>query len=289
MWNQIKNIFKSVKNLFENNNEFKSFQNELEVLLISQDVNIKTAQKLVNSLSPSLSSDEIIEELKGAIAKILLPCEKKFKSPNVPLATILFCGVNGGGKTTTIAKMAHYLAKNNKVGMVAADTFRAAAIEQLVAWGNKLSVPVFTGTLNSDPASIIFQSIDWAQEQKLNMLLIDTAGRLQNKKNLMEELSKIKRVIQKQIPNGPHETILVLDGTTGSNILSQTEIFNSVTPLTGIVMTKLDGTARGGGLISLAAQFKLPIYFLGTGEKVNDLEPFSAEKFSSDLLDNSSL
>jgi fused signal recognition particle receptor len=286
VWKKVTNLFKSVKNIFEKNEEFATFQKELEALLISHDVNIKTAQQLVQGLSKSNDSGVVLNYLKQELIKILSPCEKQLVLPNIPLSIVLVCGVNGGGKTTTLAKMAQRLIQSNKkIGFVAADTFRAAAIEQLQVWGKRLNVPVYAGPLNSDPASITYQAIDWAKPLGLDLLLIDTAGRLQNKKNLMDELSKIRRVIQKQIPDVPHETILILDGTTGSNVITQTQPFHDIVPLTGIIMTKLDGTAKGGGLISLAALFKLPIYFLGTGEKETDLVPFSAEAFIDRFLD----
>ncbi|MDO8333394.1 MAG: signal recognition particle-docking protein FtsY [Nitrosomonas sp.] len=284
VWKKVTNLFKSVKNIFEKNEEFAVCQKELEALLISHDVNIKTAAQLVKDFPKSNDSDVVLGYLKQELITILSPCEKQFVLPDAPLAIALVCGVNGGGKTTTIAKLARYLRQDKKkIGFVAADTFRAAAIEQLQVWGKRLDVPVYAGPLNSDPASIIYQAIDWAKHLGLELLLVDTAGRLQNKKDLMDELAKIRRVIHKQIPDAPHETILVLDGTTGGNVITQTETFNSVTPLTGIIMTKLDGTAKGGGLVSLAALFKLPIYFLGIGEKETDLVPFSAEVFVDSL------
>lgn len=283
VWKKVTNLFKSVKNIFEKNEEFVVYQKELEALLLSHDVNIKTAEQLVKALPKSNDADVVLASLKQELITILSLSEKKFVMPDVPLAIVLVCGVNGGGKTTTIAKLAKHLMQGKKIGFVAADTFRAAAIEQLQVWGKRLNVPVYAGPLNSDPASIIYQAIDWAKPLALDLLLIDTAGRLQNKKNLMDELSKVRRVIQKQIPDAPHETILVLDGTTGSNVISQTETFHDIAPLTGIIMTKLDGTAKGGGLVSLAALFKLPIYFLGTGEKETDLEPFDAEEFVEKL------
>lgn len=285
VWKKVTNLFKSVKNIFEKNEEFVTCKKELEALLISHDVNIKTAQQLIKELPKSNDSDVVLDYLKQEIIKILMPCEKEFVLPAISLSIVLVCGVNGGGKTTTIAKLARYLNQGKKkIGFVAADTFRAAAIEQLQVWGKRLDMPVYAGPLNSDPASIVYQAIDWAKNLGLDVLLVDTAGRLQNKKDLMDELAKIRRVIQKQILDAPHETILVLDGTTGGNIVMQMETFNSVTPLTGIIMTKLDGTAKGGGLVSLAALFKLPIYFLGTGEKETDLEVLSAKIFADKMM-----
>jgi fused signal recognition particle receptor len=283
VWQKVTNLFKSVKNIFEKSEESAVCKKELEALLVSHDVNIKTAQQLIKELPKSNDADAVLAHLKRELVTILSSCEKQFTLPDVPLSIVLVCGVNGGGKTTTIAKLAQYLV-GKRIGFVAADTFRAAAIEQLQVWGERLSVPVYAGSLNSDPASIVYQAIDWVKPLGLDVLIVDTAGRLQNKKNLMDELSKIRRVIQKQIPDAPHETILVLDGTTGSNVIVQAQTFNDITPLTGIIMTKLDGTAKGGGLVSLAALFKLPIYFLGTGEKEKDLEPFSAEAFVDRVL-----
>jgi len=285
VWNKATNLFKNVRNIFEKNEEFVFCVKELEALLISQDVNIKTAQQLVKNLPKSKDPIVVLDHLKKELLSILVPCEKKFVLPDVPLAIVLVCGVNGGGKTTTLAKLSKYLTKDGKkIGLVAADTFRAAAIDQVEVWGKWLDVPVYSGQVNGDPASIIYQSVDWAKPLGLDVLLVDTAGRLQNKKNLMDELAKIKRVIQKQIPEAPHETILVLDGTTGANIIAQTKIFHDITPLTGIIMTKLDGTAKGGGLVSLASLFKLPIYFLGTGEKETDLDVFSSQVFVEKLF-----
>lgn len=285
VWKKVTNLFKSVKSIFEKNEEFAICQTELEALLISQDVNIKTARQLVQELPKSHDVNSALNHLRQEVIKILSPCVKQLVLSDVPLAIVLVCGVNGGGKTTTIAKLAQCLRQDNKkIGFVAADTFRAAAIEQLQIWGKRLNMPVYAGSLNSDPASIVYQSIDWAKSLNLDILLIDTAGRLQNKKDLMDELAKIRRVIQKRMPEAPHETILVLDGTTGSNVITQTQTFHEITPLTGIIMTKLDGTAKGGGLVSLAALFKLPIYFLGTGEKETDLIPFSAEEFTHQMV-----
>ena len=290
VWKKVTNLFKNVKNIFEKNEEFIICLKELEALLISQDVNIKTAQLLIQKLPKSKDSEIILGHLKEELISILSCCEKNFVLPDVPLTVVLVCGVNGGGKTTTIAKLAKYIGQDNKkIGVVAADTFRAAAIEQLEIWGKRLNIPVYAGSINGDPASVAYQAIDWAKSLGLDVLLIDTAGRLQNKKNLMDELAKMKRVIQKQIPDAPHETILVLDGTTGTNVIRQTETFHDITPLTGIIMTKLDGTAKGGGLVSLASLFKLPIYFLGIGEKETDLVTFSAKTFVEKLFSETAL
>lgn len=282
MWQKVSGFFSGVKNIFGKNQDMKTAQKELETLLITQDVHIKTAQKLLQALGKTAIND-ISDQLQASILNILKPCEKRFILPDVPLAIILVCGVNGSGKTTSIAKLCRYLNQSD-VGIVAADTFRAAATEQLVFWAEKLGVPVFKGPLNSDPASIVFQSITWAHEQNLKVLIIDTAGRLQNKQGLMDELGKIYRVIQKQIPNAPHETLLVLDGTTGNNTILQAQMFNDICPITGLIMTKLDGTAKGGALISIADLLKLPIYFLGTGEQDQDLIPFNAEEFIEKLV-----
>jgi len=202
---------------------------------------------------------------------------KKKKKLNI----ILISGVNGVGKTTTIGKISKILKSNkNKVMMAASDTFRAAAIEQLESWANKINVSIVKSTQGSDPASVAYKAIEEANKNNFNQVLIDTAGRLQNKKNLMEEYKKIANVTKKIDPDAPHDVILVLDATSGQNIINQVEEFNKIIPITGIIMTKLDGTAKGGILLAVAKKYKLPIIALGLGEKEDDLQIFSAEKFA---------
>jgi len=203
------------------------------------------------------------------------------------LTIILFVGVNGVGKTTTIGKLAYRLKQEGKkVILAAGDTFRAGAIEQLEVWGQRVGVDVIKQQSGSDPAAVIFDAIQAAKSRKMDVLLCDTAGRLQNKANLMEELNKIYRVIQREIPEGPHEVLLVLDSTTGQNAMSQAKLFGEKTGVTGLVLTKLDGTARGGIAIAIRQELNVPVKFVGLGEKIDDLEPFDAEQFVHAIFSN---
>ena len=206
---------------------------------------------------------------------------KSFFEKKEKLNATLISGVNGVGKTTTIGKIGKIFKTNgNKVMFAASDTFRAAAIEQLENWANKVDVQIVKSSQGADPASVAFKAVDEAIKNNFNQVLIDTAGRLQNKKNLMEEYKKIANVTKKIDPNAPHNVILVLDATSGQNVLNQVEEFNKIIPITGIVMTKLDGTAKGGILLALAKKYEIPIIALGLGEKVDDLQLFEAEKFA---------
>ena len=215
------------------------------------------------------------------------PLEKKeFFNKKNNLNVILVSGVNGSGKTTTIGKIGKlFKESNNKVVFSASDTFRAAAIEQLENWANKINVDLIKSNAGSDPASVAYKAMEHAKKNSFDQLIIDTAGRLQNKKNLMDEYKKIASVIKKIDSNAPHEIILVLDATSGQNIISQVEEFNKIIPLTGLIMTKLDGTAKGGILIALSKKYKLPIIGLGLGEKEDDLQIFEAEKFANAFID----
>ena len=207
--------------------------------------------------------------------------KKDFFKNNNNLNVILVAGVNGSGKTTTIGKIAKiFKENNNKVVLSASDTFRAAAIEQLENWANKIGVDLVKSNQGSDPASVAYKAMSFAKENNFNQLIIDTAGRLQNKKNLMEEYKKIANVVKKIDDNAPNEVILVLDATSGQNILSQVDEFNKMIPITGLVMTKLDGTAKGGILLALSKKYKIPIIGLGLGEKEEDLQMFDVEKFA---------
>ena len=207
--------------------------------------------------------------------------KKDFFKNNNNLNVILVAGVNGSGKTTTIGKIAKiFKENNNKVVLSASDTFRAAAIEQLENWANKIGVDLVKSNQGSDPASVAYKAMSFAKENNFNQLIIDTAGRLQNKKNLMEEYKKIAKVVKKIDNNAPNEVILVLDATSGQNILSQVDEFNKIIPITGLVMTKLDGTAKGGILLALSKKYKIPIIGLGLGEKEDDLQIFDVEKFA---------
>ena len=262
--------------------------NKIEEFLISSDVGIDAASEIRNILSQEKidpSSDligEINKVLKRYIVSTMGNFEKKdFFKNNNNLNVILVAGVNGSGKTTTIGKIAKiFKENNNKVVLSASDTFRAAAIEQLENWANKIGVDLVKSNQGSDPASFAYKAMSFAKENNFNQIIIDTAGRLQNKKNLMEEYKKIANVVKKIDDNAPNEVILVLDATSGQNILSQVDEFNKIIPITGLVMTKLDGTAKGGILLALSKKYKIPIIGLGLGEKEDDLQIFDVEKFA---------
>ena len=262
--------------------------NKIEEFLISSDVGIDAASEIRNILAQEKidpSSDligEINKVLKRYIVSTMGNFEKKdFFKNNNNLNVILVAGVNGSGKTTTIGKIAKiFKENNNKVVLSASDTFRAAAIEQLENWANKIGVDLIKSNQGSDPASVAYKAMSFAKENNFNQLIIDTAGRLQNKKNLMEEYKKIANVVKKIDDNAPNEVILVLDATSGQNILSQVDEFNKIIPITGLVMTKLDGTAKGGILLALSKKYKIPIIGLGLGEKEDDLQIFDVEKFA---------
>lgn len=258
----------------------------LEELLIQSDMGVETALRVTANIAEGrmgrkLSVPELKDLLAGEITRIMEPVARPMplyaKTPQV----VLVVGVNGSGKTTTIGKLAsQFRAAGKSVVIAAGDTFRAAAVEQLQIWGDRAGVPVMTAPQGTDPASLAYDAMAKAQADGADLLLIDTAGRLQNRQDLMEELSKIVRVIRKKDPDAPHNTLLVLDATTGQNALSQVEIFRNIADVSGLVMTKLDGTARGGILVALAAKFGLPVHFIGVGEGVEDLEPFAARDFA---------
>ena len=262
--------------------------NEIEEFLISSDVGLDAASEIRNILAqekidPNLDIvNEINKILKKYIISSMQPFEKKdFFNKKNSLNVILVAGVNGSGKTTTIGKISKILKKNeNKIVLSACDTFRAAAIEQLENWANRTQVDLIKSNAGSDPASVAYKAIEHAKKNNFDQLIIDTAGRLQNKKNLMEEYKKIANVIKKIDHTAPHEVILVLDATSGQNIINQVEEFNKIIPLSGLIMTKLDGTAKGGILLALTKKYKLPIIGLGLGEKEDDLQLFEAEKFA---------
>ncbi len=266
--------------------------NEIEEFLISSDVGIDSASDIREIISqkkidPNLNTiDEVKNILKEYIISLMRPLEKNdFFDKKNDLNVILISGVNGVGKTTTIGKIGKKFLKNeNKVLFSACDTFRAAAIEQLEQWSIKIGTDIIKSSAGSDPASVAYKAIEHSKANNINTLLIDTAGRLQNKKNLMDEYKKIGNVLKKYDQNAPHEVILVLDATSGQNIINQVEEFNKIISLTGIIMTKLDGTAKGGILIALSKKYKLPIIGLGLGEKVDDFEIFNAEKFADAFI-----
>jgi len=262
----------------------------LEELLIASDMGVDTALRVTANLAEGrmgrrLSVPEIKALLAAEIARIMEPVARPMplyaKRPQV----VLVVGVNGSGKTTTIGKLAaQFRAAGKTVVIAAGDTFRAAAVEQLKVWGERAGVPVLTAPEGSDPASLAFDAMTKAQEDGADLLMIDTAGRLQNRADLMEELAKIVRVIRKKDPDAPHNTLLVLDATTGQNALSQVEIFSKIADVSGLVMTKLDGTAKGGVLVALADKFGLPIHAIGVGEQIDDLAPFDPEEFARALV-----
>ena len=265
---------------------------EIEEFLISSDVGIEASSKIKSIISqrkidPSLNPiSEINSILKQFIISLMKPLEKKdFFNKKEFNEIILISGVNGAGKTTTIGKIGKiFQANSNKVIFAACDTFRAAAIEQLEEWSKKIDVEIIKSTAGSDPASVAYKATDYAKIKNINKVLIDTAGRLQNKKNLMDEYKKIANVTKKIISDAPHEVILVLDATSGQNVINQVEEFNKIIPITGLIMTKLDGTAKGGILIAIAQKYKLPIIAIGLGEKVDDLQIFDSEKFAEAFL-----
>ncbi|MBL4725252.1 MAG: signal recognition particle-docking protein FtsY, partial [Rhizobiaceae bacterium] len=263
---------------------------DLEDILIQADLGVETAMKITETLSAErygkdVTDEEVRQIMAREIQKVLepvaLPLELNLDhKPHV----ILVVGVNGSGKTTTIGKLAQKLADSGHSTLLGAgDTFRAAAIEQLKVWGERTNSPVVSHELGSDAASLVFDAYKQAKEQGHDVLMLDTAGRLQNRTELMAELEKIVRVLKKQDETAPHTVLLTLDATTGQNALNQVEIFQKVAGVNGLVMTKLDGTARGGILVSISAKFKLPVHFLGVGEQVEDLEPFEAEQFARSI------
>jgi fused signal recognition particle receptor len=271
----------------------EEFFEELEDTLIQADVGVQTVLDLVEELRTEAKRQNILEsrELKPLINEKFVQMLHKSEADselNVQeegLTVILFVGVNGVGKTTTIGKMAHlFKEEGKKVILAAGDTFRAGAIEQLDIWGERAGVEVIKNQAGSDPAAVMFDAIQAAKSRGADVLLCDTAGRLQNKKNLMAELNKVYRVIGREIPGAPHETLLVLDATTGQNAMSQAKTFGESTDLSGIVLTKLDGTAKGGIVIAIRNELNIPVKFVGLGEKMDDLQPFDAEEFVDALF-----
>jgi len=263
---------------------------QLEELLISTDMGVDTALRVTANMADGrmgkkLSAREIKQLMAAEIARIMDPVARPMpiyaKKPQV----VLVVGVNGSGKTTTIGKLAsQFKAAGKSVVIAAGDTFRAAAVEQLQVWGDRAGVPVLTAAEGSDPASLAFDAMEQAHRDGADLLMIDTAGRLQNRADLMEELSKIVRVIRKKDPEAPHNTLLVLDATTGQNALQQVKVFQELADVSGLVMTKLDGTAKGGVLVALADKFGLPIHAIGVGEQIDDLAPFDPEDFANALV-----
>ena len=266
---------------------------ELESLLVMADVGVETSQRIVADLEKALARKELKDVealrrgLKRAIVSILQPVERRLEivpPANGPFV-ILMVGVNGAGKTTTIGKLARrFLDDGHTVMLAAGDTFRAAAVEQLEAWGERNNVPVISQQAGADPAAVVFDAWDAARARGIDILLADTAGRLQNQKGLMDELSKIRRVIARRDEAAPHEIMLVIDASQGQNALVQAEKFHEALGLTGITVTKLDGSAKGGILLAIADRLGVPVRFIGIGEAAEDMQPFSAEAFADALL-----
>lgn len=281
------------------NNVFKNFRKvdeelleELEEALILSDVGFETTNKIIEKLRDKIKLNKIedSEEVKKALCEIISDILKQNES-GLQLETkpsvILVIGVNGAGKTTSIGKMsANFKAEGKKVLVAAADTFRAAAIEQLEVWTERAGVDLLKKPEGSDPASVAFDACKKAKEEDYDIVIIDTAGRLHTKKNLMDELGKIERTIKKELPDASEEILIVLDGTSGQNAMIQAKEFSDVTTITGIVLTKLDGTAKGGVVISICSELNVPVKYIGVGEKIDDLQVFNAEDFAKALLDN---
>ena len=262
----------------------------LEELLIQADMGVDTAVRVTANIAESrygkkISTPELRQALADEVARIMAPVARPLPLYPQKPQVVLVVGVNGSGKTTTIGKLAsQFKAAGKTVVIAAGDTFRAAAVDQLRIWGDRAGVPVLTAPEGSDPASLAFDALTKAQEDGADLLMIDTAGRLQNRADLMEELAKIVRVIRKKDPTAPHNTLLVLDATTGQNAIAQVEIFRKIADVSGLVMTKLDGTAKGGVLVALADKFGLPIHAIGVGEQIDDLSPFDPEDFARALV-----
>ena len=269
----------------------ESMLDELEDFLIQSDVGVESAkelrEKFANTkVNPKTSINDIYKVFSNYVSEILKPLEKNLENieENKP-SVILIAGVNGVGKTTTIGKLGKILGQNNKkIIFGAADTFRAAAVDQLEVWAKKINADIIKSDEGADPASVAYKALDYGKKNNFDYLLIDTAGRLQNKKNLMDEFKKITTVVKKIDATSPHETFLILDATTGQSAINQVEEFKKITPITGIIMTKLDGTAKGGILLAIGKKFKLPIIALGMGEKEDDLQTFNSEYFANALM-----
>lgn len=272
----------------------EDFFEELEEMLILSDVGVNMATQLTEDLryEAKLENAKKADDLKRVIIEKLVEIYEKDGVFNEQinfqdgLTVMLFVGVNGVGKTTSIGKLAYkYKNEGKKVMLVAADTFRAGAVAQLAEWGRRVDVPVVTGPEKADPASVVFDGMERAVAENVDVLLIDTAGRLQNKDNLMAELEKIGRIIKRVVPDAPHETLLALDASTGQNALSQAKEFSKITPLTGLILTKIDGTAKGGVVLAIRQELDIPVKFIGFGEKIDDIGEFDSEDFIRGLLE----
>ncbi len=274
--------------------EDEEFFEELEDLLIESDVGFEATMEISDVMRYESRVENIrsVEDAERVLVRTMIdmyektnPDHVEFNTNEDGLSVLLFIGVNGVGKTTTIAKLAHQLIQDGKTVMLAAgDTFRAGAIEQLEVWGERVGAEVVSSQQGGDPSAVVFDALKQAQEKEIDYLLVDTAGRLQNKKNLMDELAKMNRVIEREVPGAPHETLLVLDATTGQNALNQAKQFQEVTNITGIALTKMDGTAKGGIVLAIGKELNMPVKFVGLGESMEDLHEFDSEKFAYGLF-----
>ncbi len=265
---------------------------ELEAALLSADLGLAITDSIISTARQSFESQgktgiDILQLARTQIEESLNQFDTTLKLLPNQLTVISIVGVNGTGKTTTSAKLAHHLQQQNLTTVLAAcDTFRAAAIEQLKLWGERLHTPVIAGAYGADPAAVGHDAVSAATARNANALIVDTAGRLHTKQNLMQELQKLHRVLAKQAPGAPHETLLVLDGSTGLNALSQAREFHKAVPLTGLVVTKLDGTSKGGAIVAIQKELGIPVKFIGLGEQPDDLQPFNPQAFSQDLFED---
>lgn len=277
---------KKIRALFSKEPDDETFEH-LEQLFYEADLGTEASAELVDKIrdlyrnNPKITTDEILAFVREELLKGIIFQKKDLSSPHV----VLVVGVNGSGKTTTLAKLAtHYINQGKKVLIAAGDTFRAAAIEQLETWANRIGAQFVKSQPNADPSSVAFDAVAAAKARGIDVVLIDTAGRLQTKTDLMHELAKIRRVCQKQLPDAPHETLFVVDATIGQNAIDQAKIFHEFTPITGIVLTKLDGSAKGGIVIAVQKQLQIPILWLGTGEGSEDFAEFDAKEYVTELL-----
>ncbi|UMZ73331.1 signal recognition particle-docking protein FtsY [Natranaerofaba carboxydovora] len=285
---KMENLFSGLKKIDEETYE------ELEEILISADIGVDVSIKVVDELRQEVKEnkvkdpEEVYGLLKNKLVEVMGSTPEPLNKDTSDLTVIMVVGVNGGGKTTTVGKLAKNLKDNgDRVLLAAADTFRAAAIEQLSAWGDRIGVDVIKHQESADPAAVVYDAIAAAKARNADYLICDTAGRLHTKKNLMQELSKIRRVISREIPDAPQEVLLVLDATTGQNAIKQAEVFLEATSVTGIVLTKLDGTAKGGVVIATREELGIPVKYIGVGEREDDLQNFDPEEFVEALFETS--
>ncbi len=285
-----KNLSDKIGNLLLGEKIDEAFLDELEEALITADVGVETASLVLKDLKERFKRNElstraqVADRLKQLLFQIVSPNSRAFSLPASP-AVVLVVGVNGTGKTTTIGKLAHRLrAEGKKVMLAAGDTFRAAASEQLSIWGERAGIPVIKHQEGADPGAVVFDAVTAAKTRGIEVLIVDTAGRLHTKSNLMEELKKVKRILARELPGAPHETLLVLDGNTGQNALVQAKMFHDAVGVTGIVLTKLDGTSKGGIIFAISKELSIPVKFIGIGEAVGDLRSFDPKEFVDALF-----